>query len=248
MKFIIVFSALFISFCACTLMEEDERAALIDPSLDEHWSEYKNKYDKSYHHRHHELFRRKIWEQNSKKIKKHNTEYEQGLHMFRVKMNNYGDLSHDEFVRKMNGFQPELLEETEDDERRERRATFSTTNTSTTPSSIDWRQFGYVTGVRSQGSCGSCWAFAAVASLEGQFRKKTGVLMTLSEQNLIDCTKNGKYVDYYGKVEPKVSGVVKVFQYSADGCNGGSYDAGFQYSKYNRVTTSSNYVRRFYYG
>jgi len=89
--------------------------------------------------------------------------------------------------------------------------------------------------------CLFCIAFAAVASLEGQFKKKTGVLMTLSEQNLIDCTKNGKFVDYTGTVEPKVSGVVKVFQYGADGCNGGSFDAGFQYSKYNRVTTGSNY-------
>ena len=61
----------------------------------------------------------------------------------------------------------------------------------TPPATYDWRDYGKVTGVRNQGSCGSCWAFGMLGSYEAILAINGEGLNDLSEQFLIRCNSYG---------------------------------------------------------
>lgn len=55
------------------------------------------------------------------------------------------------------------------------------------PSAVDWVSKGAVNPPKDQGACGSCWTFGTAGSLEGAYAIKTGNLVSLSEQQILDC-------------------------------------------------------------
>ncbi|KAL6865205.1 hypothetical protein ACP4OV_016356 [Aristida adscensionis] len=58
------------------------------------------------------------------------------------------------------------------------------------PKEIDWTKKGAVTKIKNQKDCGCCWAICVVGAMEGIHWIKTGQLLSLSEQHLLDCSNH----------------------------------------------------------
>jgi len=142
-----------------------------------------------------EAMRYAIFKVNMDKIAAHNAK---GL-SYTMAMNEFGDLTSQEFAAgRIGGFVPRRLRV---------RSNIGRANPVSIPSSVDWSQQGAVTPIKNQGQCGSCWAFSTTGSVEGVNEINGHGLVSLSEQQLVDC-----------------SGAE-----GNQGCNGGLMDSAFEY-------------------
>ncbi|XP_030752462.1 cathepsin L1-like isoform X2 [Sitophilus oryzae] len=141
----------------------------------------------------------------------HNQKFLSGLVNYHIGINQFADMTKEEFVKNMlkvempRGRSKRRIKEHE----RFRRQIVDR---------IDWRDRGAVTPVKNQGNCGSCWSFSAIGSVEGQYFLKTGNLVSLSEQNLLDCATDQNR-----------------------GCNGGWMTNAFDYLKGHTITSEDAY-------
>ncbi|KAG8057769.1 hypothetical protein GUJ93_ZPchr0002g23928 [Zizania palustris] len=106
---------------------------------------------------------------------------------YKLGLNKFADLTLDEFVAKYTGAKLDsgvpLISSVVPEEEE--------LLVGVVPTAWDWRNHGGVTAVKDQGSCGSCWAFSAVGAAEGANAIATKKLVTLSEQQVLDCSGAG---------------------------------------------------------
>ncbi|KAF3966291.1 hypothetical protein CMV_009606 [Castanea mollissima] len=127
--------------------------------------------------------RLKIFMDNVEYIDKVNN---QGNRTYRLSVNEFADLTNEEFIATHTGYKISTKPSSSP------KKTFRYGNLSRIPMTMDWREKGAVTPIKSQGQyCGSCWAFSAVAAVEGIYQIKTGNLISLSEQQIVDCVVEG---------------------------------------------------------
>ncbi|XP_043690227.1 senescence-specific cysteine protease SAG12-like [Telopea speciosissima] len=133
-----------------------------------------------------------------------------------LSINKFADLTNEEFRSYRNGFKRRNSSQPRLNEFQHGKMEIG----EVPPSSVDWRKKGAVTPVKDQGDCGCCWAFSAVAALEGITKLQTGKLISLSEQELVDCDNTE----------------------NSQGCEGGVMDDAFQFIQDNGgLATEANY-------
>ena len=126
-----------------------------------------------------EASRRGHFEDTVAFIRAHNAEADAGLQTFRCGVNQYADLSPDEF-RALLGNRPSVQRPPVAEE-------LARVDAGAIPPTVDWRTKNAVSPVKNQGQCGACWAFSVTGAVEGAYAIATGALRSLSEQQLMDC-------------------------------------------------------------
>ncbi|KAK7302927.1 hypothetical protein RJT34_13824 [Clitoria ternatea] len=136
--------------------------------------QWMSQYGRSYADEAEKEKRFKIFMENFEYIEKFNNAENKS---YKLGLNQFSDLTEQEFMASYTGLKIPTTPST----------VITTLNLSNVPTSLDWREQGAVTAVKDQSPCGACWAFSVVAAVEGIVQIKTKNLMSLSEQQLVDC-------------------------------------------------------------
>ena len=160
-------------------------------------------YEKKYEKTEDMMMRFTVFQENAARIAEHNLG---ASNTFLMALNQFADMTFEEFESVSLGYKPSASSSGKMSSRRNSKPSEFRYAHSDAPSSMDWRAHGAVTPVKNQGACGSCWAFSTTGAIEGINKIQTGSLVSLSEQQLVDCDTE---VDM--------------------GCNGGLMDDAFTY-------------------
>lgn len=172
-------------------------------------------YNRTYSSPEERSMRLKIFRENLDAIKELRRN-EQGTGQYGVNM--FADISREEFRTQYLGLRPDLRLENDIP------LQIAEIPDIELPVSFDWRQKGVVTPVKDQGMCGSCWAFSVTGNVEGQYALKHGQLLSLSEQELVDCDDldegcNGGLPDNAYRAIEKLGGLELESDYPYEGEN-----------------------------
>ncbi|KAJ0461132.1 putative fruit bromelain [Helianthus annuus] len=165
----------------------------------------------------------RVYKNNAEKemrsnIFKNNVEFVESFNSFgdrsyKLAINHFADRTKDELKAYATGHKDPVALKSHVE------TSFKYESVSEVPDSMDWREKGAVTEVKNQGTCGSCWAFSTIAAVEGITKLTTGKLMSLSEQQLIDCNRND----------------------ATGGCKGGNKENSFAYIVKNGINNETGY-------
>ncbi|XP_037917795.1 procathepsin L-like isoform X1 [Hermetia illucens] len=173
------------------------------PGTISNFADFVAKTGKKYASRAEQTLREGIFKANQVLADKHNELFKAGKSTFEMGVNFLSDLKPEEFLSGLTGRKKNPKGESKVKNRKS-----AAPPSVAVPDSFDWREKGGVTPVKFQGlECGACWSFAVTGSIEGHVFRKTGQLINLSEQNLVDCSTD----------------------YGNTGCDGGYHDYGYEY-------------------
>ncbi|KAM0941081.1 putative actinidain [Dioscorea sansibarensis] len=176
------------------------------------------KHNKSYkEHSLEKAKRYEIFKDNLRYIDEHN----RGNHTFTLFLNVFADLTLEEYKDTYLGSLPPLSKKTIDSDIDSYKDDLSEfINDGELPNSTDWRDSGAVTPVKHQGACFCCWAFAAIAAVEGANQIATGELISLSVQQIVDCQAKScskGYIDEAYKYIRRNGGIDSEIDYPYNG-------------------------------
>jgi len=177
------------------------------------WLRFIERFQKKYVSLKEKEVRFSIFRETLRMIDIHNKDYLAGLQNFTMGINQFSDLTADEFKDTYIGGKPVVLGSYGC-------KSFSTVSQNA-PLAVDWRGRA-VTSVKDQGQCGSCWAFSSTGAIEGAWAISKGQLVDFSEQQLVDCA----------------TGVT----YGSHGCSGGQMDGAFKYVISNGQCLAQSYL------